>query len=119
MAGLFLRAASVAAVIFALSGGAAAAAGRCGDVAQRPWCNTSLSPDARAGSLLGALTDDEKISLLGGDDVFGVSGGAHTHTGTSAGVARVGLPTIYFSDGPVGPRQGAATAMPTPMGLAA
>jgi beta-glucosidase len=119
MARLFLRAASVAAVALALSGGTAAAAGRCGDVAQRPWCNTSLSPDARAGSLLGALTNDEKISLLGGDDLFGVSGGAHTHTGTSTGVDRVGLPTVYFSDGPVGPRQGPATAMPTPMGLAA
>ena len=28
---------------------AQAAAGRCGDPAERPWCDTSLSPDRRAG----------------------------------------------------------------------
>ena len=95
---------------------AAPAAGRCGS---HPWCDGSLSPDARAALLLGKLTDDEKIGLLAGDDVFGVSGGAHTHTGTSNGVARVGLPTTYYSDGPVGPRQGQATALPIPLALAA
>jgi beta-glucosidase len=47
------------------------------------------------------------------------SAAAHQHTGTSDGVARVGLPPVYFSDGPVGPRQGSATALPTPMALAA
>ncbi len=95
---------------------AARAAGRCGPHA---WCDASLSPDQRAGLLLNALTPDEKVSLLGGDDVFGVTGGAHTHTGTSNGVDRVGLPPVYFSDGPVGPRQGSATALPIPMALAA
>ncbi|MDX6644192.1 MAG: beta-glucosidase, partial [Solirubrobacteraceae bacterium] len=119
MARLFLRAASAAAVLLALSGGTAAAAGRCGDVAQRPWCDTAQSADARAGLLVAALTDDEKISLLAGDDAFGVTGGAHTHTGTSTGVPRVGLPTVYYSDGPVGPRQGESTALPIPMALAA
>ena len=94
----------------------AAAAGRCGS---HPWCNTSLGPDARAELLLSALTQDEKIGLLGGDDLFGVAGGAHSHTGTDDGVPRVGLPTTYYSDGPLGPRQGSTTAMPAPMGLAA
>ena len=60
----------------------AAAAGRCGDPAQRPWCNTRLSPDERAQLLLGALTPAERIGLLGGDDVGGVAGGEHKHTGT-------------------------------------
>src|SRR3954468_3482317 len=92
------------------------AAGRCGS---HPWCDTSLSPDARAQLLLGALTPDERVSLLGGDDLNGVGGGAHTHTGTSDGVPRVDLPTTYYSDGPVGPRQGNTTALPTPMALAA
>jgi beta-glucosidase len=96
----------------------AAAAGRCGDTAQRPWCDTALSPDDRAGLLLGALTRDEKIDLLAGDDLFGVSGQEGMHTGTLNGVERVGLPPVYFSDGPVGPRQGNATAMPSPMTLA-
>jgi len=95
----------------------ASAAGRCGS---HPWCDTRLTPDARAGLLLGALTEDEKISLLAGDDVFGGVGfGGTGHTGTSDGVPRVDLPTMYYSDGPVGPRQGSATAMPVPMALAA
>src|SRR5947199_10503934 len=96
--------------------GSAGAAGRCGS---HPWCDTSLSPDQRAGLLFGALTQDEKISLLGGDDLFGVAGQAGTHTGTSNGVARVELPTIYYSDGPMGVRSGMATAMPAPLALAA
>jgi beta-glucosidase len=108
----------VVAGLLALTLGAstALAAGRCGS---HPWCDTSLLPDARAGLLLGALTQDEKVSLLAGDDPFGVGGGAHSHTGTSNGVPRIGLPTTYYSDGPVGPRQGSSTAMPVPMALAA
>jgi beta-glucosidase len=94
----------------------AQAAGRCGS---HPWCNTSLGPDARAQMLLDALTQPEKVSLLAGDDVFGVAGGDHSHTGTSNGVDRVGLPNTLYSDGPVGPRQGKTTAMPIPMALAA
>ena len=52
--------------IFAFVVAPAHAAGRCGD---HPWCDTSLSPDARAGLLLDALTRDEKISLLAGDSL--------------------------------------------------
>ena len=94
----------------------ASAVGRCGS---HPWCDTSLSPDKRADLLVGAMTQDEKIAFLGGDDETGVAGGDGTHTGTQTGVARLDLPTIYYSDGPQGPRAGAATAMPGPMGLAA
>ena len=79
----------------------APAVGRCG---AHPWCDTRLSPDARAGILLGALTQDEKISLLAGDDLFGGFGAGTGHTGTSDGVPRVDLPTMYYCDGPVGPR---------------
>jgi beta-glucosidase len=99
--------------------GAASAAGRCGDPAARPWCDTSLSPDRRAELLLAELTDAEKVGLLGGDDVAGVAGAEGTHTGTAAGIPRVGLPSIYLSDGPAGPRSGQATAMPSPLALAA
>ena len=113
---MLTAAAVAAAALAAVLPATAAAAGRCGS---HPWCNTHLSPDARANLLLKALTQDEKISLLGGDDLFGAGGGAHSHTGTSDGVPRVGLPTTYYSDGPLGPRQGSATALPAPMGLAA
>ena len=97
----------------------ASAEGRCGDPATRPWCDTSRSADQRAELLLAELTADEKISLLGGDELSGVTGGQGTHTGTSDGIERVGIPTIYFSDGPAGVRSGMATAMPSPIALGA
>ena len=107
------------ALSLALTSSPANAAGRCGDPATRPWCDTSLSPDARAELLLAELTGDEKISLLGGDEFTGVAGGEGGHTGTGNGIERVGIPTIYLSDGPAGVRSGNATAMPSPIGLGA
>jgi beta-glucosidase len=79
-----------------------------------PWCNRSLSPDARALLFQQAMTQDEEITLVGGD-----ANGAAGHTGATYAIPRLGLRVIYFSDGPVGPRQGSATAMPIPMALAA
>src|SRR5437762_3413593 len=105
-----------AVLLMIASAGGADAAGRCGD---HPWCDTSLPANTRAGLLLEQLTQDEKISLLAGDDLFGVGGQAGSHTGTSNGVPRVDLPTIYYTDGPMGVRSGMATAMPAPVGLAA
>jgi len=79
-----------------------------------PWCDRSLSPGARARLFLNAMTQDEKISLVGGNGT-----GASPHTGATYAVPRLDLRAVYFSDGPVGPRQGEATAMPIPMALAA
>jgi beta-glucosidase len=95
------------------AGGAAAATAPCSAPAGRPWCNPALSPDTRAALLVGALTTDEKISLLAG------ANDANGHTGATAAIPRVGLPQSYNTDGPVGIRQGSATAMPTPMADAA
>jgi beta-glucosidase len=103
------------AVLAALAPGAGAA-GRCG---AHPWCDTHLSPDRRADLLLAALTDAEKVSLLGGDDIGGVAGGAHAHTGTQNGVPRLEVPTVLYTDGPQGPRQGKTTGLPAPLALAA
>ena len=95
----------------------AGAAGRCG---AHPWCDTSLSPDARARMLLQALSPSEKIGLLAGDDLTGVCACyPGSHTGVEDGVARLDVPRVLFSDGPVGPRQGQTTALPIPMALAA
>jgi beta-glucosidase len=110
---------AVASLASAAATGPAWGAGRCGDPAARPWCDTALSPDARAGLLLGAMTQSEKVDFLGGDDFGGVGGGPHAHTGTQNGVPRLGLPAVLYSDGPVGPRQGSSTGMPAPMALAA
>src|SRR4051812_4067008 len=104
--------AATLAVVAGSASSAAAATGPCSEPSGRPWCDSSLSPDKRAGLLVAALTQDEKISLLAGTSANG-------HTGATAAVPRVGLPQSYNTDGPVGIRQGSATAMPTPMGLAA
>jgi beta-glucosidase len=105
--------------LLALMPAGASAEGRCGDPASRPWCDTSLPPGQRAELLLAQMTDAEKISLLGGDETSGVLGAAGTHTGTMDGIERLGIPTIYLSDGPAGVRSGQATAMPSPIALGA
>jgi beta-glucosidase len=105
------------AAVMLLAPAIAQGAGRCGE---HPWCDTALSPDARAGLLLDALTPDERIGLLAGDEPFGVCACfAGSHTGTENGVARLDVPRILFSDGPQGPRQGQTTGLTNPMGLAA
>ncbi|WP_199740214.1 beta-glucosidase [Saccharopolyspora rhizosphaerae] len=96
------------------TGAAAAAPGRCGEHA---WCGPGLPPDERASLVLREMTWDEKISLLGGDDLFGAAGSGHT--GTGHGVDRLGVPPVYYGDGPVGSRQGSGTSMPSGVSLAA
>lgn len=87
---------------------------RCGDITERPWCDTSLDPQQRADLLLARMTLQQKISLMAGED--GAEGEA---TGKSEGIPELGIPTLYMSDGPMGPREGAATAMPAPITLGA
>src|SRR3546814_11166760 len=38
---------------------------RCGE---HPWCDTGLSVDARTELLLAAMTRDEKVELMGGNN---------------------------------------------------
>jgi beta-glucosidase len=106
-------AACVAALFAMAAANASAATGPCSAPVGRPWCNPALSPDERAWLLVHTLTTDEKISLLAG------AADAKGHTGGTAAIPRVGLPQSYVTDGPVGVRQGSATAMPTPMADAA
>jgi beta-glucosidase len=85
------------------------------------WCNTAFSPDKRAKLLIAAMTRAERISLLGGNGFANIRAGgrAHTHSGANAGIPRLGLRTVYFTDGPAGVKQGFATALPAPLALAA
>lgn len=83
----------------------AQALGRCRN---HPWCDTSLSPDQRAQLLLGALNQDEKVSLLD-------SGGS---------VARLDVPALQITDGALGAGglgagRERATAMPAAISLSA
>lgn len=95
--------------------GPARAADQCNSAG--PWCNTALSPDQRAQLLLNALTESQKISLLAGSDLLGVTG-ASGHTGSSAGVPGL-VPPVNFTDGTNGIRQGSATALPDELAVAA
>jgi beta-glucosidase len=90
-----------------------AQAAPCPSTGAHPWCDKSQSPDQRAAALVKAMTLSEKITLLAGDL------SADGHTGATAAVARLGVPKSYNTDGPVGVRQGKATALPTPMAEAA
>ena len=115
--GLVLAAATIGSTLALTPAPPAVAAGRCGN---HPWCDSTLSPSKRADLLLAQLTLDEKIGLLGGDDLMGGAfSSPDTHTGVQEGIPRLGVPTIYYSDGPVGPRQGKSIGLPAPLTLAA
>ena len=95
-----------------------------------PWMNASLSPDERAALVLKQMTLDEKISLLHGTGMIGLSpmsplavrsnGGA----GYVVGVPRLGIPDIQMSDAAYGIRSSGengrySTALPSNLGSAA
>jgi beta-glucosidase len=65
--------------------------------------------EARVEDLVGRLTLDEKLSLLGGDRDFYIRP-----------IPRLGLPEVRMADGPLGVRNwGPSTAYPATIGLAA
>src|SRR5437763_1872064 len=76
----------------------------------RPWLNTSLSPDERAALLLAQMTLEEKVGM-----VHGKSNDAYS----MVPISRLGIPALTMADGPAGINEGQATALPAPIGLAA
>lgn len=109
--------------LLAVAGSSAAAPGPCGSVSTRPWCDRDLPPDRRAGLLLKAMTLDEKLGLMAGDDAFGslaTDKDPNAHEGTVNGIPRLGVPTVVMAGGgPAGIRQGPGTALPAPIALGA
>ncbi len=98
--------------------------------ADRPWMNTSLSPDQRAAMVLQQMTLDEKIGLVHGegmpgwgkprDNAYLGNGGA----GFVLGVPRLGIPMIQMSDAAYGVRSSGSngrysTALPSNVASAA
>lgn len=72
--------------------------------------DTRVSLDARVKDLLSQMNLDEKIRLLKGSGMksgagFGTSkDGVRGAVGTTSAIPRLGIPTIYLSDGPAGLR---------------
>jgi beta-glucosidase len=95
-----------------------------------PWMNPSLSPDARAALLLKELTLDEKITLIHGEGLAGMTplgarrGESNGGVGFTAGIPRLGIPGIDMSDAAYGVRSSGengrySTALPANVGAAA
>jgi beta-glucosidase len=95
-----------------------------------PWLNPSLSPDQRASMVVKEMTLDEKIQLLHGTGMEGISpisplivhsnGGA----GYVVGISRLGIPAIQMSDAAYGVRMSGengrySTALPADIAGAA
>jgi len=98
--------------------------------AVRPWMNTSLSADERAGLVLKQLTIDEKIGLLHGTGMKGLGPlsplAIHSNGGAGyvTGVPRLGIPDIQMSDAAYGVRASGengrySTALPSDLAGAA
>ncbi|WP_454041936.1 glycoside hydrolase family 3 C-terminal domain-containing protein [Cellulosimicrobium sp. Marseille-Q8652] len=90
--------------------------------ADPPWMNTALSPDQRAVLLLQAMTLEEKVELMSGDQ------GAAPAAFYNAPIERLGIPELSMADATAGiasrgwvlPETGdRATAMPATLALAA
>jgi beta-glucosidase len=94
-----------------------------------PWMNTSLSPDERATLVVKQMTIDEKISLLHGTGLKGLSPmsplAIHSNGGAGyvVGIPRLGIPGIQMSDAAYGVRSSGengrySTALPSNLGAA-
>jgi beta-glucosidase len=71
--------------------------------------NSSKPVEDRVQDLLGKMTLDEKILMLGGDTT-----GFDTHT-----IERLGIPAIHVTDGPLGVRYRKSTSFPAGVAMAA
>src|SRR5437879_2073272 len=96
----------------------------------QPWMNSALSPDERASMVLKQMTLDEKISLLHGTGMEGLSPmsplSVHSNGGAGyvVGVPRLGIPDIQMSDAAYGVRMSGengrySTALPADVAGAA
>ena len=97
---------------------------------ERPWMNTSLSPDERADLVMKEMTLDEKIQLLHGNGMpmfellTSVDATSNRGGGYMIGIPRLGIPALDMCDAAYGVRGSAqngrySTALPADVALAA
>src|SRR6202051_501645 len=97
---------------------------------KHPWSNSRLSPDERASMVVKQMTLDEKISLLHGTGMEGLSPmsplAIHSNGGAGyvVGIPRLGIPAIQMSDAAYGVRNSGengrySTALPADVAAAA
>jgi beta-glucosidase len=95
-----------------------------------PWLDSTLAPDTRAALVLKELTLDEKITLIHGEGLAGMTplgarrGESNGGVGFTAGIPRLGIPGIDMSDAAYGVRSSGengrySTALPANVGAAA
>jgi beta-glucosidase len=95
-----------------------------------PWSNTTLSPDERAAMVVKEMTIDEKMTLLHGTGMVGLSPMSplviHSNGGAGyvPGIPRLGIPAIQMSDAAYGVRMSGengrySTALPADVAGAA
>jgi len=95
-----------------------------------PWMNNALSPDERAAMVLKEMTIDEKITLLHGTGMVGLSPmsplAIHSNGGAGyvPGIPRLDIPAIQMSDAAYGIRSSGengrySTALPANVASAA
>jgi beta-glucosidase len=95
-----------------------------------PWSNSSLSPDERASMVVQEMTIDEKINMLHGTGMMGLSPmsplAIHSNGGAGyvPGIPRLGIPAIQISDAAYGVRSSGengrySTALPADVAEAA
>jgi len=119
---------AVSIVVFSLA--LAPASAQSGSPDKAPWMNAGLSPDERAAMVVKEMTIDEKISLLHGTGMAGLSPlsplAIHSNGGAGyvVGIPRLGIPAIQMSDAAYGVRSSGengrySTALPSDLAAAA
>jgi beta-glucosidase-like glycosyl hydrolase len=106
----------LAAVVVATGAPGATASAGPGDqcLDQFPWCNERLAPDRRADMVLRELTQQEKFELMGGQ----LTADPPYHA-INEPVERLGIPRVFFRDGPAGPRGSVSVGLPYGVSLGA